>query len=61
VGKKVDKIQSLILHCVDCEAKYLVRCLSGKLRIGLAEQSVIAALANAFTTVELGDKSLLFF
>lgn len=48
MNNKVEKIKSLITASQPIESRYLLRSLSGKMRIGLGEKSLILAIAQAF-------------
>ena len=47
-GRKIDIIKALMIKGIGAEAKYIVRALQGKLRIGTASQTVLVSLAQAF-------------
>jgi len=51
--RKVGKIQKLLVACSPVEARFIVRALQGKLRIGLAQQTVLISVAHAFA---FGDR-----
>ncbi|KAJ1848423.1 ATP-dependent DNA ligase Cdc17, partial [Coemansia sp. RSA 2708] len=54
IQRKSGLITGLLASCNDVEAKYLIRSLEGRLRIGLAESTVQTALAQAALIHEKG-------
>jgi DNA ligase-1 len=57
-AKKVGIIQKLLTPCTGSETKFIVRSLEGKLRIGLAEKTLVTALAHAIVLKEVGEYSV---
>ncbi|KAI8968397.1 ATP-dependent DNA ligase [Mycotypha africana] len=57
-SKKVGKIKSLLVACQDEEAKYIIRHLEGRLRVGFSEQTILSALAQAVVLSKPGNKKM---
>ncbi|RPA93206.1 ATP-dependent DNA ligase [Choiromyces venosus 120613-1] len=51
-GRKVSAIRKLLAAAKGDEAKFLIRGLEGKLRLGLADRTVLVSLSSAFITHE---------
>ncbi len=56
MDKKKGLIQKLVVGSRQNETGYIMRALQGKLRIGLAEQTVLVALAHAVLLHRQGDR-----
>ncbi|WVF72992.1 hypothetical protein IAT40_007810 [Kwoniella sp. CBS 6097] len=56
--KKVGIIKKLLAACQGNEAKFIVRSLEGKLRIGLADKTLVVALAHAIVLKGMGEKNI---
>ncbi|CAD6576021.1 MAG: hypothetical protein TREMPRED_001559 [Tremellales sp. Tagirdzhanova-0007] len=56
--RKVGIIKKLLAACQGNEAKFVVRSLEGKLRIGLADKTLVVAIAHAIVLKTMGEKKL---
>ena len=48
MGRKVEKIQAMLVACKMSEPRYLIRSLAGKFRIGMGDENLRKALALSY-------------
>ena len=53
---KIQKLQELLAAATPLEARYLLRTVVGKMRLGVADMTVVDALAQAYATKEERDE-----
>ena len=52
---RVDIIKKMLVRAVDAEPMFIIRHCQGKLRIGMAESTLLVAVAQAFAMTPIGD------
>jgi DNA ligase-1 len=53
---KIRKLQEMLIDAEPVEAKYILRTVIGKMRLGVADMTIVDALAQAFATKEERDE-----
>ena len=56
ISQRIGLFERLIRNSTPIEAKYITRILTGKLRLGVSDSTILKAMTEAFATSDLGEQ-----